>query len=640
MKDATFHRRCLLLCLSFVLGLSGLSARLVYLQVVKHEDFKKAGEAYKRKKRVLVAERGWIVDRNEVQLARNIPLTTVKVDMRHLFKEPSLAACGLAYRDLRDTTKWKQLDPLKDRAKRRAMIRLRQRRIMEDMTPASIVEEHFEYAISELARPLGMTEDALRDRIKNTKLQELTIRKDLPEDRSDDLEKLVKERWICGFFFEQAQRRWYVYPELAAHVIGFVNYEGEGRSGVEQKFNNRLQGRDGFVIEEKSANNLLLPSKVGMMLPPAHGLNVQLTIDIQLQHILEEELDAGLEEFEAETGCIVLMKPDTGEILGMVSRPSYNLNIRENAAKNGFSFATQASYEPGSTIKIVAAAAALDQGLVNLDTVIDTGWMPFRHGSVTVKDHHYYGELSTAKVMAKSSNIGTYKFGLLLGQERYYDYLKKFGFGKKTGINLAGESAGITPLSDNPTDFSRATFGYSNAVTPLQIASAYSAIANGGQLMKPQIIKSVITNDGAVIEQFEPEVVRRVISKRAAKDMRTALAGVVDVTGTARRAKVEGFEGNVGGKTGTVWKHDPVNGGYLFERYTVSFVGLLPADKPEFVCVVVVDDPQTTEVKRYGGTIAAPIFAKVARRVAARMGIAPTNPIENNQEVAEKRKES
>ena len=227
--------------------------------------------------------------------------------------------------------------------------------------------------------------------------------------------------------------------------------------------------------------------------------------------------------------------------------------------------------------------------------------------------------------MAKSSNIGSYKVALQLGRKKYFNYLRAFGFGAKTNVLMAGESAGVVNDTGNPTDFSRLSYGYAVSVTPLQVACAYSAIANGGTLMEPQLLKSVMANNGAIIQNFKPKPVRRVIKESTALKMRRALATVVDIKGTARRAKVPGYL--VGGKTGTTVKIDP-NGGYLKGRYTVSFAGMLPSEKPAFVCVVVVDDPQTTEVKRYGGTIAAPIFAKVAARVAARMGIEPTEPID------------
>jgi len=359
---------------------------------------------------------------------------------------------------------------------------------------------------------------------------------------------------------------------------------------------------------------------------------VQLTLDMGMQAILEEELAAGLAEFQSEKGAIVLMNPNTGELLAMASFPSYNLNTRKNVVKYGFDFATQAIYEPGSTFKIISTSGALDKGLVNPDTEIFCHNGVYHKGSIRVPDHHPYGMLPVWKVLQKSSNVGAYKIALQLGRKNFYGYVKAYGFGSKTDIDMAGESAGVVRNTGNPTDFSRIAYGYAVSVTPLQVACAYSAIANGGMLMRPLLVKSVMANDGTTIMNFKPEPVRRVIKEKTAEQMRKALATVVSLQGTARRAKVPGFK--VAGKTGTTVKINTKGGGYMHGRYTVSFAGMMPAEKPAFVCVVVVDDPQTNEVHRYGGTIAAPIFAKVAARVANRMGLEPTEPIEENQPLA------
>jgi cell division protein FtsI/penicillin-binding protein 2 len=227
-------------------------------------------------------------------------------------------------------------------------------------------------------------------------------------------------------------------------------------------------------------------------------------------------------------------------------------------------------------------------------------------------------------VLQKSNNIGTWSLGRQLGAKRFYDYLHRFGFGKRTGIQLSGESSGIARNTGNEVDFSRACFGYASNVTPLQLACAYSAIASDGKLRKPHIVKSVIANDGTIVEDYLPEVVNDVLKPSAASQMRNALEKVVLEGGTATRAAVPGFR--VAGKTGTVQKHNP-KGGYLTNSYIVSFAGMMPVDQPAFVCVVVVDDPKTQKVTRYGGTIAAPIFSKIATRVASHMNLVPTQPI-------------
>jgi cell division protein FtsI/penicillin-binding protein 2 len=324
------------------------------------------------------------------------------------------------------------------------------------------------------------------------------------------------------------------------------------------------------------------------------------------------------------------MDPKTGEILGMASRPHFNLNLLEDLDKTAANFALQATYEPGSTIKIVAAGAALNERLVSGQTSIFCHNGLYQQGKVRVPDHHPYGYLTVEGVLAKSSNIGAYKIGQQLGSARFYDYMGRWGFGAKTGILLSGESRGVVRDTGNAVDFSRATYGYALAVTPLQMACAYSVIAGDGKLRKPHIVKSVIANDGTVVERYEPEVVQTVLRPEAAKAMRTALEKVVDIKGTAVLAKVPGYR--AGGKTGTAIRIK--DGRYQTGHYTVSFAGMLPAQDPAFVCIVVIDDPLTTKVTRYGGTIAAPVFGKIAARLAAHMNLTPTEPVEDKDKLA------
>ena len=241
-----------------------------------------------------------------------------------------------------------------------------------------------------------------------------------------------------------------------------------------------------------------------------------------------------------------------------------------------------------------------------------------------MKDDHPAGSLTFEGVLQKSNNIGTFSLGRQLGSKRFYEYLHNYGFGKKTGIQLSGESSGIARDTGNVMDFSRACFGYASNVTPLQLACAYSVIASDGKLRKPHIVKSLIANDGTVVENYPPEVVDDVLKPKTAAQMRAALEKVVLPGGTATRAAVPGFRS--AGKTGTVQKHNP-KGGYLANSYIVSFAGMMPAQDPAFVCIVVIDDPRTQKVTRYGGTIAAPVFSKIATRVASHMNLQPTEPV-------------
>ncbi len=395
--------------------------------------------------------------------------------------------------------------------------------------------------------------------------------------------------------------------------------------------NRYLTGKDGYRILKRDPRGFLLAANMGKLKPPIAGFHVQLTLDLGMQAIVEEELDAALVEYKSERAAVLLVEPKTGEVLAIASRPAFDLNVRENVADTSFNFAIQAIYEPGSTIKVVATTAALDLGLVNPATQVFCHHGRLGEGRFAVPDHHPYGWLSFEEVLMKSSNIGTYKLAKQVGPNNYVDYLKRFGFTSKSGISMSGEEAGTMVDPSNAVNFSRMSYGYGVSVTPLQMTMAYAAIANGGNLMKPRIVKSVIANDGTVVEEFGPEVRGRVMSERSSAQMRHALTTVISKKGTAKRAAVPGFLG--AGKTGTVEKNRVGARGYDHDHYVVSFVGMLPADDPAFVCVVVIDDPLTNEVKRYGGTIAAPVYAKIATRVAAHMGLTPTEPIEGEEDV-------
>jgi len=629
MNPAASRRRCLLLCLVFVTGLSGLSARLIYLQVVKSADYAQKSDRVSVRKEILKANRGCVVDANNQLVARNIPRARIALDKK-LLHDIGPATLALANKELRETLEWQQWDT----STRKLKIRSRASKMKNEMQADVIIQKYIAHVVDTFARPLGMHRTELRDRMNlgNKKQKYVVIKQDVSEDDATKLKQLTVEHSILhAFVFEETQKRWYVMPEMAAHIIGFVSHQGIGKAGIESQMNQYMAGKDGYVKNHRDKFDLLAVAKPQEIRPPIHGLNIQLTIDMGLQAILEEELTAGLAEYEAEKGTIILMDPNTGAVLAMASRPTFNLNTRENIAENGYDFATQALYEPGSTFKIISTAGAMDQGLVQPSTLVHCHFANYQMGSVSVPDHHPYGMLSIEQVLAKSSNIGSYKVALQLGRSKFFDYVRGFGFGKKTGIRMAGESNGVVRNTGNPTDFSRVSYGYAVSVTPLQVACAYSAIANGGTLMKPLLVKSIMANNGSKIMSYKPTPVRRAIKESTARKMRRALATVVDVKGTAWRAKVDGYK--VAGKTGTTVKLNP-KGGYLQGRYTVSFAGMMPAEKPAFVCVVVVDDPQTTKVKRYGGTIAAPIFAKVAARVANRMGLEPTEPIKPSQPLA------
>lgn len=617
-----------MLCLIFVIGLSGLSARLVYLHVVKASHYAKKSDRITSRTDISMANRGSIVDANNQLIARNNPRVRLALDKK-LLHNVATASLSLANKNLRNTSEWGDWD----QATRNQKVRNLALKMRDSMTAENIINQHIDHVVETFSRPLGLSPESFRKKMRLDKKKQVyvVINSDLSEDDAEAFKLLTRDHSVLhAFTFEEIQKRWYAFPEMASHIIGFVGSDDKsdvvtGKAGIESKMNHKMSGKDGYIKVHRDRYNLLAVAKPGEVKPPVHGLNVQLTLDMGVQAILEEELDAGLAEFEAKKGSIVMLDPHTGAVLGMASRPSYNLNTRENIAENGYDFATQAVYEPGSTIKIIAASGALNEGFVQPGTRIDCQNGVYNRGSVKFNDHHPYGMLSVEGILMKSSNIGSYKLALQLGAPKFFEYLRDFGFGSKTNILMSSESSGTVRNTGNPTDFAGVSYGYATGVTPLQMACAYSVIANGGKLMEPQLLKSVMANDGSIKQLFEPKEVRRVIKESTAKKMRRALSMVVSPQGTARRAAVDGYQ--AAGKTGTTKKYKP-GGGYYSDRYTVSFAGMLPAENPAFVCVVVIDDPQTKTVKRYGGTIAAPIFSKVATRVANRMGLKHSKPLE------------
>ncbi|MEM7013835.1 MAG: penicillin-binding protein 2, partial [Verrucomicrobiota bacterium] len=441
-------------------------------------------------------------------------------------------------------------------------------------------------------------------------------------------QEVMEEKGVHGVYFQAESRRFYPSPNRLTHVLGYTDHEHVGREGVERTMNEVMAGKDGYRYIERNNRGQEIAAFRGEEVLPVHGSNVRLTIDMGMQNIVERGLARGVERFQPEKISTVWMDPYTGEILSMASRPDFDLNTREGNRRN---IAIADQYEPGSTFKIVAVGGALDQNLLHLQTQIFCHWGQMtEHNGLIVKDHHPYGDLTTELVVAKSSNIGAYKVAKLLGPVRLHQYMGYFGFGERTGIKLTGEVAGRVYHPDewSGTSFSSMAMGYEVAVTPLQMATALSAVANGGLLMQPRVISTIENDNEEVLEKTDTRVVRRVLSSAAADSMRRAMMAVTAQGGTATRANFPGYL--VAGKTGTARKYSAEAKGYLDGRYVCSFMGFFPADNPRVVGIVVVDDPvkpaDDPEMPLYGGTVAAPIFAEMAAKIAAYLEIPASTP--------------
>jgi len=420
----------------------------------------------------------------------------------------------------------------------------------------------------------------------------------------------IKDLNLRGIGFAPEVKRYYPKGSLASHVIGFVNVDNNGLEGVEQRYDRYLASRSekAYVFRD-AKGNMLSDGQSFSLNREIKGNNLVLTIDEGLQYILEKNLDAAFLHWRAASATAIMMDPYTGEILAMANRPTFDINDPSDAAPNQRrNRAITDCYEPGSTFKIIAGAAALEEGIVNPDTKFDCSAGYIEVGGKRIKDAHRHGVLSFKEVLQKSSNVGTIKIGFSLGKERLYEYIKRFGFGEKTGIDLAGEVTGwvYSPSKWSGTSIGAISIGQEVAVTPLQVLRAYAAIANGGFLVRPYVVSEVKSPEGNTVYKKNPEA-KRILSEKTVNIFREILKTVTEEGGTALEAAVDGNQ--VAGKTGTAQMIDPKTKRYSKERYVSSFVGFVPADKPRIAMIVVIHEPKG---QIYGGVVAGPVFRKIA----------------------------
>jgi cell division protein FtsI (penicillin-binding protein 3)/stage V sporulation protein D (sporulation-specific penicillin-binding protein) len=418
---------------------------------------------------------------------------------------------------------------------------------------------------------------------------------------------------------------------MLCHVVGFTDFDQHGIQGVEASMDQYLRGEDGYRYVERDARGREIVLYRGLEHEPRDGFQVHLTIDLHLQTIVEDELDTAMREYTPEKATIILMRPQTGEILAMANRPNYDLNLRSEAdPEQKKNRAITDLMEPGSTFKIVTAAAAINERRVRLDSMIYCENGVWNFGGRPLHDHGHkgYGDLTVQDVLVHSSNIGAAKMAIMLGEQKFYEYIRRFGFGDRTGIELPGEIGGMVhpPRSWSKISITRIPMGQEVGVTPLQMIVAMSTIANGGKLVQPRIVKSIIDDHGKPLSVLRPTDVRQVISPETASKIAFALRGVATKRGTAAEAAVPGF--TISGKTGTAQKAAP-HGGYEKNKYVVSFSGFLPSENPAFVGLVVLDDAHPKDPNlNYGGTVAGPIFSRVAEQAARYLDLEPHEEIE------------
>ena len=425
-----------------------------------------------------------------------------------------------------------------------------------------------------------------------------------------DAAERIRALNLRGIYFQKESRRFYPKRELAAQVLGYAGMDDKGLSGIERQFKQQLRGQPGRIAISVDARRKDFGS---VEKQPDPGDNVVLTIDQQIQYIAERELDTAIKETHAESGTIVVQNPRTGEILALANWPTFNPNVpKEITSKKLINHAVSNVYEPGSTFKLVTIAAALEEKLTRPDEVFDCQMGSIVVNGRRIHDWHPYGMLTVSDILALSSDVGAIKIGLRLGNDRFYKYIRGFGFGTRTGIELPYETRGLTKA---PSDWSKVSIGAISmgqeiGVTPIQLSAMVSTIANDGVWIAPRIVAGVTPPQNAPQTiAFHPAEERRVISTMTAAQMKQMLQGVV-LHGTGKKAILEGYSS--AGKSGTAQKIDPDTRTYSKTKLIASFAGFAPVNNPAITVVVVLDSPQG---EHHGGMIGAPVFQRVAQPV-------------------------
>jgi len=468
-----------------------------------------------------------------------------------------------------------------------------------------ILPKDKEAVINKLAPILNLSHTYLKDRIYRKKSFVWIARKIAP-DQSEQIKNLR----IRGLGFLRETKRIYPNGYLASQIIGFAGIDNAGLEGIEMTSDKYLRGEAGWAVFLRDARQKKLEIWE-KMIPPKDGYDMILTIDEVIQYIAERELDKAYTKHHAKGATIIVMNPYTGAILALANRPTFDLNEHSQVSKDRIRDRGLCDlFEPGSVFKIVTAAAAFEEKKVTETDRFFCENGRYKVGPHILHDHEPEGWLSFREVIEKSSNIGTVKAAQILGPDTLYKYIKLFGFGAKSGIDLPGEISGLIrePKAWSKISIAAVPIGQEVGVTAIQLVTAMSVIANGGQLMKPYVISEIKDKYGEMIKVFSPQVRNRVVSAETAARLRKILAGVV-AEGTGRLAKIEGF--SAAGKTGTAQKLEP-NGTYSHSKFVGSFVGFAPAEDPLIAVAVVMDEPHPAY---YGGVVAAPVFKNVANDV-------------------------
>ena len=560
----TLRQRVLVVAALLAVWVTGIEAKLVYLQVFKRADLEARAERQQERTQASPAKRGDILDRRGRVLATSVDADTVYAVPTEIDDAAAAARtlCGaLGDCDSRER-------------------------------------------------------QALADRLSQRKAFAYVRRQVSPEQA-----RRVTDLNLDGVGFMKESKRFYPNKELAAHLLGWVGIDNKGLGGIESTYDSQIRGKPGTIVVHTDARRHVFARAER---PPTAGSSIELTIDEYLQHIAERELHRGVRENVAPGGSAIIMNPRTGEILAMANEPTFNPNAyRDFDDAERRNRGIQDLYEPGSTFKVVTASAAIEEKVLSTDALIDTNPGRLRIGNRVITDDagRNNGVLSFTKVIVKSSNIGAVKIGFKVGTERMSRFVNLYGFGRQVSPDFPAENPGIVWRPEKWTDTALASvsMGYQVAVTPLQMVAAVSSVANGGSYVEPRVIRAVY-RDGRRY-QLAPKALRRTVSADTAATLTSIMEGVV-TDGTAKRAQIPGY--TIAGKTGTAQKL--INGHYSHSDHNASFVGFLPSRAPELAIVVVIDSAKGPNGD-HGGTVAAPIFRNIAEAALHYLGIAPTlNP--------------
>ena len=572
--------RAAILAVALGLGLVAVFGRAVHLQVVERERLGSLAHDQYVRTVELAARRGEIQDRSGGTLASSVEVDSIHVD-------PGARGAGGARRD--------RLDAL--------------------ARAAQLGKEKAKRFVARAEKP-GSRFVWLKRRASPAVVAE------------------VRKLGLPGVALVKEPRRFYPQRTLAAHVLGFAGADGKGLEGLERTLDEELRGRGASVDAVRDARGRALAAEELVPAEERTGATVTLTIDRSIQYLAEKALAKTIESTRAAAGTAVVMDPRTGEVLALASAPTFNPNVvpgreQRDAVRNR---AVTDSFEPGSTMKVFLLAAALDAGAIRKDQSFDCEKGAWRVGRHVVHDTHAYTKLTPPEILKVSSNICSGKVGLAFGGAKVAEAYRAFGFGAKTGVGLPGEAKGVVGKMKGDIEVVTAAFGQGPVTaSPLQLAAGLSAIANGGTLLEPWIVKKVVEPDGTVSREGGRKEVRRVVSERTARELTRWMEGVTDDGGTAEGAAIDGYP--VAGKTGTAQKVSPA-GGYGAGRIA-SFGGFVPADDPRLVVLVVIDEPKT---EIYGGLVAGPAFREIAVGALKVLGVPPSRPLTAKKEAPAKPK--